>query len=439
MVLVAGAATARAERPRPSILLGGAPESVFAAPLPDPLLPVGPRITFARRPDSSEPAACSTRWPVCVHRAPGDRGATALRELAALERAWARLVASARLPAPRPDSGAGGSRALDWYPERAPLRVEPDTVAPGDRASAVCLGGADTSPERGAFLCLAESIALGLDAGESPALRRSWATELWWALGEPQREDYELVDDAQAHPERALTEREAGASVAGGALFFEYLESARGYGLGSLGASLFALAAGETAPGSFAWNDEPDAFDVLRHSAGTRAKGMANLLIDFAIARAFVGDRDDGEHLPTLGWAGAFGRARMDWSIPLSKLPKRVAISPPLEPTGAVYVYVPFDEPIPELGLGFQAEWERPSPLAWALVKIAPDGGELGRIDVPFQERGTSIEHSVVDLGGAVGLLVVGTNVGGTDASFPFDPDWSPFVKTGCTIYLARL
>ena len=52
-------------------------------------------------------------------------------------------------------------------------------------------------------------------------------------------------------------------------------------------------------------------------------------MVDFAVARAFVGARDDGQHLPGLSWSSGFGRVRFDWVVPFSSLPRRVAIKPP--------------------------------------------------------------------------------------------------------------
>jgi hypothetical protein len=116
-----------------------------------------------------------------------------------------------------------------------------------------------------------------------------------------------------------------------------------------------------------------------------------------------------------------------------------VAATRPIEPTGSIYVWLDLDEL--DLGsvVGFQATWERPVAFKWSLVRVDKDGVELSRIDVPFQERASSVEARATELEAAAALLIVGTNMGGVDLAHPFDPDTGPFEPHGCLIYLAKL
>jgi len=372
---------------------------------------------------------------------------TALRALRALEDAYARLIVVLQLPRPAPDAGRGGNDALDLYLTRdgeADVRVgsEPRVTGRFDRAAGYCvLGSADRALlERSASVCVGENIALALDPAETPHLRRAFATHLWLATGHPTSVDVERLDDLQARPESALARRERTPSSEAGALLFEYLDQRRGLrNAGELATSLFSVGVGKTEPRAWLWDNTTDIFDALRRDLDDKPRDIAKLFLDLAVARAFLGDREDGAHLPRLEWLGRFGRPRFDWSIPFSTLPRRVAAKHPVDPTGAIYIWLALDK-VPEgAELGFQAEWEAPATFQWSLVRIGADGQELGRLDAPFVERGTKVEQTLVDLEGAAGIIVVGTNLGGVDLAHPFDPDLEPFEPRGCTVYLAKL
>jgi hypothetical protein len=249
----------------------------------------------------------------------------------------------------------------------------------------------------------------------------------------------QLVDDAQAHPERALAARSSESSSAG-TLLFDYLESARSsQAPGTLLTSLLSAGASSTQGGSFEWNNEPDVFDVLRHSADEDTAKTASLFGDYAVSRAFSGDRDDGTHAPFLEWAGAFARPRYDWVIKFSSLPRRVRASRPIEPTGIELIWIDLDEVPIGVSLGFESEWEAPVSFKWRLISVDDQGREMARVDVPFQERGRSSEGRVVNLTGVRAVLAIGINLGGVDLAHPFDPDQDPFEPQSCTAYFARM
>lgn len=438
------------QRFEPGLLFGG------SQPLPerhietDPRLPVGAEIVARARPDADQPA-CSFRAPVCVHRTPGVDPRAALDALDALELAYEKLVFALALPAPLPDGGRGGSDALDLYlapSDRISLPVERVRVFADarrfggfDAAPGFCIASADAGAlaERAATLCVGEAIALALDPAETPHTRRAFATELWWLVGAPTSLDFEAVSAVQKQPVRALAERELSVRSEGSALFFDFLELSLGVGSpGTLSAALLSASAQVTPATSAVWHNEPDLFDVLMHSFGENEQLMAEMLGNLAVARAFAGDRDDGQHPLALEWAGEFGSPRFDWVLEFSKLPKRVRLSP-VEPTGAALVWLTLDAATASKTLAFQAEWEPPAEFRWLLVKIDADGNELGRIDVPFQERQTRAEARIVDLSGARAVLVVGAHLERVDLEHPFDPDVAPFEPHSALVYLVAM
>ena len=441
----AATATAGTARRDPPLLFGAGPHQIRPPVALDPDLPTGsPFAAELTRPRDSG-AACSARLPVCVERGPGVSAEQALAALQSLEHAYERLVQVLALPAPLSDGGQGGSDALDWYldAQQGELLVERDAVRLSalDSAAAFCVGGAldPLLMERDATLCVGQAIAKRLDPAETPALQRALATELWWITGRTTSLDVQEVDDAQAHPERAVAGRSARPSAAA-TLLLDFLEQARSSAdSAGLVGSLFSASVGSKAVGAFEWNNEPDVFDVLRHSLDEDTVKMASLLGDYAVSRAFLGDRDDGTHPPYEPWAGAFGRARYDWVLPFSSLPRRVRASRPLEPTGIELIWIDLDEVPLGTSLGFEAEWEAPVAFKWRLLSLDDQGREVARVDVPFQERGRSSEGRVVNLLNVRAVLAIGINMGGVDLAHPFDPDLDPFEPQSCTAYFASM
>ncbi|MEI9941492.1 MAG: hypothetical protein WDO69_30090 [Pseudomonadota bacterium] len=443
------ASDARADnriRRDPPLLFGGGPHTIRPPVEIDPQLPTGARFAAQRERPHSIGAACSARLPVCVQRGSGSSADQTLRALEALELAYDRVIGALNLPAPMADDGHGGSDALDWYltGENPELATEYDALSSSmlDRAAAFCLSSASDdalSLERNATLCVGEAVAKRLDPGEPAAIQRAFAGELWWLTGRVGSLDVQAIDDAQAHPERALAARSAEPNAAA-TLLFEFLESARSsQASAGLVTSLLSAAASHTQAGAFEWNNEPDVFDVLRHSLDEDTGKLATLLSEYAVSRAFLGDRDDGTHPPFLEWAGAFARPRYDWTIKFSSLPRRVRASRPIEPTGIELIWIDLDEVPIGVSLGFESEWEAPVSFKWRLISVDDQGREMARVDVPFQERGRSSEGRVVNLTGVRAVLAIGINMGGVDLAHPFDPDQDPFEAESCTAYFARM
>ena len=288
--------------------------------------------------------------------------------------------------------------------------------------------------------CLAGAIQLGLDAAEAPFVRQAIASHVWHSLGAPSALDLNAVDAIQANPQLGLAARDVSPVGPGAALLFDYLDARFGAGAeGLLGPALVQLSRGATTPGAVRWNNEPDVFDVLRAALTSAGVRFDDVMLDFAVERAFLGARDDGRHRPELAWLGDAGRVRFDWVLPASSLPRRVAPRRPLEPFGAAYSWLVLDRVTLGKALAFRVEWEPPAAFRWALLTRAEDWSVLRRFDLPYVQNQSMSERSIVNYDGAKFVLIVGTNLGGVDLAHPFDPDHEPFEPHGFTLYVTEL
>jgi hypothetical protein len=294
--------------------------------------------------------------------------------------------------------------------------------------------------DRDASLCVGEALGSSIDAGEQPDARRALALELRWITGAKTALDVQAVDDAQRHPERALARDGAAGGSERFALLLEMLESTRSAASpGKLAASMYWAAGSSTPPAAALYDNEPDVFDVLRHSLDEEGSRYADLMVDFALRRALAGDRDDGTRLPLLSWAGAFGRAHFDWVIPFSTLPRRVLSGRPVQQSGAELIWVELDDAPMGTAVAFHAEWEAPVAFQWRMLLIDREGREVRRVDVAFQERGSSADGRLLRLDGGKAIILAGVNIGGVDLAHPFDPDVAPFEPAACTVYLVSM
>jgi hypothetical protein len=368
----------------------------------------------------------------------------AITWLYALDQAVERLALGAGVTGFVPDGARGGSGALDLYLLGG--SAEPETLLDAvdvgrtfDSASAFCTAGAAyPDVDRAATLCAAEAIAFRIDAAATPFFRRSLATNLWHATALPASADVTAVDAFQANPERAVVARDGSSLAEGAALFLDYLDAARGRGPGTVGLASHVLASRKPSAPAPRFDDEPDVMDVFRATFGPTPSDVARLYGDFAVARAFAGDRDADGVFPTLAWLGRAGRVRFEWSVPFSSLPRLLSPARPVEPTGATYLWVAIDGNPAKQSFVFSVDWEPPVAFRWAIVLVAADGRVVRRVDVPFVERETHVERIVPDLDGAAGILVTGTNMGGINPTYPFDPDFEPYEPHSYAAHLAR-
>ena len=430
------------------LLCGGALAAALAAGAP--ALAAGrPRVSPVQRPElaATPIEACSFQLPICVHAPTAVSPQATLAALAELEHAW-RAYTALGLPAPLDDGSLGGGHAFDAYLLRAgearagwdalPAAGTPDqtsafAVLPPPRGKwRGCAAASD------AARVLAQAIALRLDAGVdegSLAMASSYLASLVAPCGALETS---AVDDFQRAPEREIV----AASPEGmdGSLLFPMFLDDR-YGSGGPAAvvtSLLGVSGQHTDPEAPEWSTEPDLFDALIVAEKDRGMEPGDVLLEFAIARAFAGNRSDGAHLSDADRFGAAGRVRMEWAVPWASLPRRLAPVRPIEPTGASYVWLDLEGAAPGADLTFVAEWELPVPFYWALVKVDKEGREAGRVEIASIFGATRAERTVVGLDGLAGVLVVGVNGGHIDRVNTYDPDDRPHEPHSYTVTLVK-
>ncbi|WP_437484638.1 hypothetical protein WME75_45415 [Sorangium sp. So ce1014] len=438
--------------PAPSAQPGAPPDEAASPPAEG-----RPVVSPVQRPDERDAPqrACSFTLPVCVH-APADvPGAALLESLAHLEAAM-RAYDALGLPRPLPDGARGGSPSYDLYlkrgPRRSPARVGHDLRAVGERFDAASAFAFIAAPGRGgctsasdAAYALGHAVAVRLDAGAEEGALAMAASYLAAIAAPCAAEELAAIDAFQRAPERALTGAALGA-LDGALLLPWYLDDAYGTGTpAQVAMSLLAIAAQSTPAGAARFRAEPDTFDALRASLRSRGEDLDDLLLELAIARAFLGSRSDGAHLSDAERFGDFGRVRFEWSLPYATLPRRVAPLRPIEPTGATYVWLDLSAENagarPDLKaaeITFVADWELPALFRWAIVKVDRQGAEAGRVEVAGIFGSSRAQRTVVGLDGLSGLLLVGVNAGSMIRSRPFDPDDAPFMPHAYTVWLSK-
>jgi hypothetical protein len=395
------------------------------------------------RPEAETPVVgCSHTRPVCVHAGASVADEHLAEALGAAEAAMKTFDAMG-LPRPLPDGARGGSPAFDVYlvPGERSLETSFDLdVGLGfDRASAFAIVSPPARPGTcemadAVTRAVAHGITMGLDAGADEGAAAMFSAYLSVTGGTCEVGALQAVDEFQRSPERAI----AMGAGDGAFLFPWYLDHTFGHGpSGTVMAGLLSIAVQRTPPGSWDWGSEPDVYDALRASLKPRGKTLDGVLLEFALARAFVGSRSDGAHLPDVDRFGDLGRVRFEWSLPYDSLPRRVAPSLPIEPTGATYLWIDLATAPKGADITFVAEWELPVLFRWALVKVDRSGAEVGRVDIAGINGATRVERTVVGVDGLAGIVVVGVNAGSMDRSHPFDPD-DTFVSHGYTVFVAK-
>jgi hypothetical protein len=436
------------EPPAPAVA-GHTPEAAPPArpPADDGDRPTGRPFAARERPDAAAVpvVACSFEEDVCVRAAASIPGGAVLATLGQAERAL-RGYRALGLPPPLPRPG--GSPAYDIYVlpgGDGPLTVsDPTPSADGwDRASAFtvlpppspragCAGGFAVAQ------ALAHAVALRFDAGAEEGVLAMTSSYLASLVAPCATVELAAVDDFQRHPQRSFAAGDADRPD-GAFLFPAYLDEAYGRGTpGRVMTSFLALATQKTPPGSWEWRNEPDVFDVLRATMRDRGTQLDQLLLDFAVSRAFVGTRSDGAHLADVERFGDFGRVRFEWSIPYETLPRRLAPRVPIEATGMTYLWLDTRAAPPGAELTFVADWELPAVFRWALVKVDKSGAESGRLDVAGLYGESHAERTLVNVDGLAGVMVVGVNAGSMDRGHPFDPDEQPGMPHGYTVTLVK-
>ncbi len=390
------------------------------------------------------PRVCSFRHPICVH---GD-GRAVVAVLAAADRAWG--VETGALALPPPDAGSTGAYDLylvaDVVGGGATYLDARDVAARFDRASAFSL--IDRSVPDGCALdaVVAREVARASIFRAAPATGEATAraqTELVAQLVVPcamgdvtgptmfQRFDFRAIFDPL---------REANSAIAddyerGAALFYGWLDAVYTEAPAGMIRSMWALAPTETPLGAWHWRGRPDAWDVLTTTFKGRMGAkmtIDDLLVEFAVARAFLGKGGDTD-FPEAATLGDAAKPRLDWDVPWPASPRSIASPNAVGPTGAAYVAV--RNPPKGASLYVGVEWEEHARMRWTVVKVRANGEPYATLPIVGFDRGTSAWLKVDNLDDADTLLVVGVNLG--DPWFAFDTDDEVFTPHGWIVKLA--
>jgi len=401
----------------------------------------GSTISFGQRPTLVRPMrACSFREPVCVIAQGGTAPDRVLAVLASAIDAWRAATWGLGFPAPDTDPSTG---TFDIYLSAGAFSgaeaelSERDPFAGFDRASAFVrvrpdLDGCelDTALARET----ARAILLRAAPATDPATARAETAYLARLMVPCALEAPSDVDVYQSHPEASVTGSLRGASsrelpgsptryADGASLFYWWLDYAFGNSPGGIVRALWALAPTRTPQGSERWAGRPNGFDVLDatfKNALTTGSTIDDLLLDYAVARVFVGAASDDDRMPETRALGDAGKPRVEWEIGWPKEPRSLASGRAVEPTGAAYLGVDCRATPRGARLRFEAEWEEHAKMRWAAVKLDAAGRELVAVAIPGKDRGTEAQFTVVDLDGVARVLFVGTNAG--DPFVEFDP-----------------
>jgi hypothetical protein len=404
----------------------------------------GPWVTYASRPAIAHPRkACSLRWPICVYTRQGaDR--RMLDVLASAEKAWEVTSGPLGLPTPDLDPDAlsypifvvGGDEVepVSTHLEARDVRSRVDrarafTVV-DDRLGPGCQ--LDTLMTRA--LCRA-SLYRAAPATVDATARAQTAALAELAVPCALGHSADAAATFQSRPERTVCDDSDPSLVhplftAGAALWWSRIDWAFGRSPGAIITATWALTPTTTGAGATRWHDEPDSFDVLRKTfEGALFTGstLADLALDVAIARAFMGSAEDGRHQPETRTLGDAALVPIDWDLAWPVQPKRLAPRAPVAPLGASYLVVRTVDAPRAARLRVEIVWEEHALFRWAFVKIDSQGREMGRVVIPTKERATEAQMTLVDLQGVSRVLLVGANAG--DPAYQFDPDeeqWEP-------------
>jgi hypothetical protein len=417
-----------------------------AKPTPDDDWPRGrPFYAGVARPPAGALRFCSPRRPLCVHARSPSQGPTALAALAEAERAYDALRAGPGLPPPAPDGNEGGSPAFDLYLSQlgdSTYRIGCGTpyAAPYDRCAAFGLLderlGEGCHQKTALHRLVALAMLSAVDAGETGGLFAASASYLALSTTGCLGPVLPAVDRAQARPERPLLSVGGPDAPDASPLLPWYFDAV--YGVGAPGAfvhALWQLGPQATPPGATRYYNDSDVYAALAGLARHQGSDLGELLLDVAIDRAFFGDRDDGRHAPGFAALGPFGRVRFDAAFPFRSLPRRLGFAP-LDPTGAVYVWVDLEGAPPGASLALRASWEKPVSMRWAALRVGPEGAERSRVPIAYEQGAFAVERRVLGLDGLAGVIVVGVNAGDEGPGSPFRPDEQPYEPHAGTLAL---
>ena len=393
---------------------------------------VGRKMAGVSRPTAASLQLCSSREALCIHTV-GRVAADHVTETLLIAERVMRSLRGLGLQAPLDDGGLGGNHAHDLYLDLGVrnARAQADLgIQLGNLDSASAFGllpgeklGPHCSFQSDVARVLSQAVLLRMDGALHQGTLAMQSSYLASIIAPCDPLETAAVDELQRAPQRALSSG-APDRLSGTMLLPAYLDATYGLqGPGSVMNGIIAVGSQRTPPDVHWWHNEPDIFDVLRSALKARSQSLGDALIDFAIARAFIGSRNDGAHLPDVSRFGDMGRVRFEWSVGYDSLPRNLAPMTPVSPTGASYLWLDLSGVSPKSRLSFVARWEESFVFQWALVKISKTGKELSRrVGGGVWGRDT-LQLSLAKVDDAAAVLIVGTSLGNDDRSNPFDPE----------------
>jgi hypothetical protein len=345
--------------------------------------------------------------------------------LSAADRVWDVLAGALDVPLPDTDlDGAWDVYLTDDVPGGGRALLDgTDPRARFDRGTSFGLIDRAAAPGCTLDLALARALAGGALLGAAPATDEGTAiaqTEALARLAVPCADTELDALEFQSHPERTIVDPSSSAFDRGSALYFDWLDATFATEPGGVLRGLWALAATRTPPGAWRWSAAPTSFDVLRATrkgALSADSTLDGVFVRFAVERA-----------------RATPPVRLAWHVPWPALARRLASPEPVSPTGASYVLVDHAGAPAGAKLRLEAQWEDYGRMRWVVVKLDAAGHPMAQMPVTSVDRATRASLTVESLEGVDRLLIVGANVGSTEA--PFDPDQGEWEAHGWLLTL---
>lgn len=379
---------------------------------------------------------CDANQPVCIHADAKIARDDFARVRASAARAWGAIVDTLQMPPPLFDGDSGGDPRLDLYLARVadasdPLLVgrdAPSLIEDHDGAPAflvvdprlVARGGCelDATIARG----VARACAMGLDVAETEVVVDGFSRYLSSLVAPCSSLRQVPFEAMQREPWHSLTDSAFAIED-----FARFVDVERGEGYGALVPALLSMAIQKKgivvpAPEDFEYGpvhfrNEPTVFDVMAATLSDEGASLDDLFLDAAVARVL-------EHPQT--------PPTFEWRVPVSTLPRRLAVSRGIEPTGLTFVRIDLDRAPKGDAVEIKWNWEQGSRFRWSAIKLDAKGRDVGRPGIPSLERAREQMVEVRHLDGVASVLVVGVNLG--DPMRPWRPDDPPSPPHGYEI-----
>ncbi|MEM9068249.1 MAG: hypothetical protein AAGE52_07070 [Myxococcota bacterium] len=305
-------------------------------------------------------------------------------------------------PRPLPDGGLGGSSAFDLY------LTPTDALAEG-RSDGRCIwsyldaaiahGVVDPSLtgidlEAAITSAYAQGVLLGLDPAEASEWHRAAASWLAWRTT-GQFGPADSGSRQQQESWRSWVGDGAGQGE-GGALFLAMMSERHDGGSGDFVRDLWQLTRQRTWDG-VDLRAAPDLWQAIHRALSVGGDQLHATVEDLAVARWFLGEREDHSHFHELRGLGADATVRPVFTGSVDAMPLHTRASHPIETYGTAYATIDTKNAPPKSRLRVWLRGEY--GVEWALTasRVSSDGRELARLSAP-PRRGDRRSYLPVEL-----------------------------------------